>query len=94
MGYASWGSNDGNWGKNWGLNTGFETEDAAWSSGVRHWNGSIPTLSSGDSFAWQFQTDVKNAGSASLEATISASCTDESSNGTQVSSQSTLTTKV
>ncbi len=83
IGYASWGSNDGNWGKNWGLNTGFETEDSAWSSGVRHWNASIPTLSSGDSFAWLYQTSVKNAGSASLEATISASCTDESSNGTQ-----------
>ncbi|MGB1793106.1 MAG: TIGR03790 family protein, partial [Candidatus Poseidoniaceae archaeon] len=83
MGYASWGSNDGNWGANWGLNTGFETEDASWSSGVRHWNATIPTLSSGDSFAWQYQTSVKNAGSASLEATISASCTDESSNGTQ-----------
>ena len=83
MGYASWGSNDGNWGANWGLNTGFETEDTSWSSGVRHWNATIPTLSSGDSFAWQYQTSVKNAGSASLEATISASCTDESSNGTQ-----------
>ncbi|MEC8589238.1 MAG: TIGR03790 family protein, partial [Candidatus Thermoplasmatota archaeon] len=41
MGYASWGSNDGNWGANWGLNTGFETEDSSWSSGVRHWNASI-----------------------------------------------------
>ncbi|MGB1365497.1 MAG: TIGR03790 family protein [Candidatus Poseidoniaceae archaeon] len=83
MGYASWGSNDGNWGENWGLNTGFETEDTSWSSGVRYWNATIPTLSSGDSFAWAYQTSVKNAGSASLEASISASCTDESSNGTQ-----------
>jgi uncharacterized protein (TIGR03790 family) len=83
MGYASWGSNDGNWGKNWGLNSGFETEDAAWSSGIRHWNATVPTLSSGDSFAWNYQTDVKNGGSAALEASISASCSDESSNGTQ-----------
>ena len=83
MGYASWGSNDDNWGVNWGLNTGFETEDAAWSSGVRHWNATVPTLSSGDSFAWNFQTGVKDGGSASLEASISASCSDESSNGTQ-----------
>ncbi|MGB1897867.1 MAG: TIGR03790 family protein, partial [Candidatus Poseidoniaceae archaeon] len=83
MGYASWGSNDGNWGANWGLNTGFETEDAAWSSGVRHWNATVPSLSSGDSFAWNYQTSVKNSGSASLEASISASCSDESSNGTQ-----------
>ena len=83
MGYASWGSNDGNWGKNWGLNTGFETEDTSWPSGVRHWNATIPTLSSGDSFTWAYQTSVKNAGSASLEASISASCTDEPSNGTQ-----------
>ena len=83
MGYASWGSNDGNWGKNWGLNSGFETEDDAWSSGIRHWNATVPTLSSGDSFAWNYQTDVKNGGSAALEASISASCSDESSNGTQ-----------
>ena len=83
IGYASWGSNDGNWGANWGKNTGFETEDATWSSGIRHWNATIPALSSGDSFAWNYQTDVKNAGSASIEATMSASCSDESSNGTQ-----------
>ncbi|MDP6865489.1 MAG: TIGR03790 family protein, partial [Candidatus Poseidoniaceae archaeon] len=83
MGYASWGSNDGNWGANWGRNTGFETEDTSWSSGVKYWNSTVPTLSSGDSFAWNYQTGVKNAGSASLEATISASCSDESSNGTQ-----------
>ena len=83
MGYASWGSNDDNWGANWGKNTGFETEDATWTSGVRHWNATVPTLSSGDSFAWNYQTSVKDAGSASLEATISASCSDESSNGTQ-----------
>ncbi len=83
MGYASWGSNDDNWGTNWGKNTGFETEDATWTSGVRHWNATVPTLSSGDSFAWNYQTSVKDAGSASLEATISASCSDESSNGTQ-----------
>ncbi|MAR46639.1 MAG: hypothetical protein CMA41_02400 [Euryarchaeota archaeon] len=83
MGYASWGSNDGNWGANWGRNTGFETEDTSWSSGVKYWNSTVPTLSSGDSFAWNYQTGVKNAGSASLEAAISASCSDESSNGTQ-----------
>ena len=28
MGYASWGSNDGNWGANWAKNTGFETADS------------------------------------------------------------------
>ena len=83
MGYASWGSNDGNWGANWGLNTGFEAEDGSWTSGIRHWNATTPSLSSGDSFAWNYQTSVKNGGSASLEASISASCSDESSNGTQ-----------
>ena len=83
MGYASWGSNDGDWNKNFGRNSGFETEDSSWSSGVRHWNATVPSLSSGDSFAWKYQTDVKEGGSASLEASISASCSDESSNGTQ-----------
>ena len=83
MGYASWGSNDGDWGRNWGRNSGFETEDASWSSGIRYWNATVPTLSAGDAFAWKYQTDVKNGGNAAVEASISASCSDESSNGTQ-----------
>ena len=83
IGYASWGSNDGNWGANWAKNTGFETADSAWSSGIRHWNATLPTLSSTDSFEWMRSTSTKNAGSASVEASISATCSDEGSNGTQ-----------
>ena len=79
-------------GKNWGLNTGFETEDASWSSGVRHWNATTPTLSSGDSFA-ELSNQCQEWRSASLEASISASCSDESSNGTQGISQNILIMK-
>ncbi len=43
MGYASWGSNDGNWNKNYLPNGGFDTADESWSSGSRYWNASSPT---------------------------------------------------
>lgn len=83
IGYASWGSNDGNWGANFARNTGFETLDSSWSSGIRYWNATSPNVSSSDSFEWTQSTSIKRAGSASIEAEISATCTDESSNGTQ-----------
>ena len=83
MGYASWGSNDGNWGTNWLPNAGFDTVDTSYSSGSRYWNSTLPTLSSGDSFDWSTQTEVKKDGSSALEASVSAQCSQESGNGTQ-----------
>ena len=50
IGYASWGSNDGNWNKNYLANGGFDTLDSSWSSGSRHWNLSAPSVNSGDLF--------------------------------------------
>ena len=83
MGYASWGSNDGNWGSNWAKNSGFDTESSSWSSGVKHWNATTPSLSSGDTFAWSYQTQTKKGGNGAIEAAMSATCSEESGNGTQ-----------
>lgn len=83
MGYASWGSNDGSWDSNWLPNGGFDTLDSAYSSGAKHWDSTLPTLSSGDSFQWSTQTDVKKDGSAALQASVSAQCSQEPGNGTQ-----------
>tara|TARA_Y100000766_G_scaffold264070_1_gene256618 strand:+ start:38756 stop:44014 length:5259 start_codon:yes stop_codon:yes gene_type:complete len=83
MGYASWGSNDGNWGTNLLPNAGFDTVDTSYSSGSRYWNSTLPTLSSGDSFQWSTQSEVKKDGSSALEASVSAQCSQESGNGTQ-----------
>ena len=83
MGYASWGSNDGNWNENKLPNSGFNTADATYSSGARYWNATLPTLSSGDTFEWSTQSDVKRDGNNALEASISAVCTQEPGNGTQ-----------
>ena len=82
MGYASWGSNDGSWGSNWLPNGGFDTSDSAYSSGSKHWDSTLPTLSSGDSFEWSTQTEVKKDGASALEASVSAQCSQEPGNGT------------
>ena len=83
MGYASWGSNDGSWNYNWLPNAGFNTQDASYSSGARYWNTTLPNLSSGDSFNWTTQTDVKRDGASAIEASLSAVCTQETGNGAQ-----------
>lgn len=83
MGYASWGSNDDSWGLNWLPNAGFDTLDSSSSSGAEFWNSSLPTLSSGDSFNWTTQSDVKRDGSSALEASVSAQCTQEPGFGAQ-----------
>ena len=83
MGYASWGSNDGNWDSNLLPNAGFNTQDSSYSSGARYWNATLPNLSSGDSFNWSTQTEVKRDGASAIEASLSAVCTQESGNGTQ-----------
>ena len=83
MGYASWGSNDGNWDSSLAQNSGFDTASSSWSSGVKHWNATAPSLSSGDTFAWSYQTQTKKAGNGAIEAAMSATCSEESGNGTQ-----------
>ena len=78
IGYASWGSNDGNWNRNYLSNGGFDTLDSSWSSGSRYWNISAPTVSSGDVFNWSYQTSTKQGGNGAFEAAISASCAQDS----------------
>ena len=78
MGYASWGSNDGNWNKNYLPNGGFDTTDESWSSGSRYWNASSPTVSTGDEFSWGYQNITKKGGNGALEAQISTECSQES----------------
>ena len=78
IGYASWGSNDGNWNLNYLANGGFDTLDSSWSSGSRYWNISAPTVSPGDVFNWSYQTSAKQGGNGAFEATISTSCTQDS----------------
>ncbi len=83
MGYASWGSNDGSWNYNWLPNSGFNTIDTSYSSGAKYWNATLPNLSSGDSFNWTTQTEVKRDGASAIEASLSAVCTQEPGNGAQ-----------
>ena len=78
MGYASWGSNDGNWNKNYLENGGFDTTDSSWSSGSRYWNATSASVSSGDQFNWGYQTQTKQGGNGALEAQISSECNQES----------------
>ena len=78
IGYASWGSNDGNWNKNYLANGGFDTLDSAWNSGSRYWNLSGPTVSAGDEFNWSYQTATKQGGNGAFEASISSQCDQES----------------
>ena len=77
IGYASWGSNDGNWAQNILSNGGLDVNDTTWSSGSQYWNATSPSLSSGDEFNWNYQTHTKNAGSGALEASLSTVCTQE-----------------
>ncbi len=78
IGYASWGSNDGNWNKNYLANGGFDTLDSSWSSGSRYWNSSSPVVNSGDVFNWSYQTSTKQGGNGAFEASISSQCVQES----------------
>lgn len=78
MGYASWGSNDGNWNKNYLPNGGFDTTDSSWQSGSRYWNSSAPTVAVGDSFSWAYQTSTKQGGNGAFEAAIGTACQQDS----------------
>ena len=78
MGYASWGSNDGNWNRNYLSNGGFDTLDDSWASGSRFWNISSPTVTSDDVFNWSYQTSTKQGGNGAFEAVISTSCSQDS----------------
>ena len=74
MGYASWGSNDGNWNRNYLPNGGFDTLDASWESGSRYWNLSGPTVAPEDGFNWSYQTSTKQGGNGAFEAKVETAC--------------------
>ena len=74
MGYASWGSNDGNWNRNYLPNSGFDTLDTAWQSGSRYWNHTSPTVAPEDEFAWTYQTETKQGGNGAFEAELRTAC--------------------
>ena len=78
MGYASWGSNDDAWSGNRLTNGGFDTANSTSSSGAEHWEATLPSLSSGDSFNWSLQSDTTHGGSSALEAAVAAECSAES----------------
>ena len=77
IGYASCGSNDGNWNKNYLANGGFDTLDDTWQSGSRYWNHSSPIVSAGDVFNWEYQTDTKTGGNGAFEAQVQSECNQE-----------------
>ena len=81
MGYASWGSNDGAWAGNMLPNGGFDAAKSTSSSGAEHWDATLPSLSSGDSFNWSLQSDTTHGGSSALEAAVAAECSAESGDG-------------
>ena len=81
MGYASWGSNDDAWAGNMLPNGGFDAANSTSSSGAEHWEATLPSLSSGDSFNWSLQSDTTHAGSSALEAAVAAECSAESGHG-------------
>ena len=78
IGYASWGSNDGNWNQNFMPNGGIDTADSAYSSGARYWNVTGPSVSNGDSFSWIRQGAKKQGGNSAMQAEIQTVCTQES----------------
>jgi uncharacterized protein (TIGR03790 family) len=78
IGYASWGSNDGNWNSNFLPNAGFDTVDSSWSSGSKYWDAFSPPVSPGDEFNWSYQTEIKQGGNGAMEARITSECSQES----------------
>ena len=77
MGYASWGSNDGNWNANTLPNGGFDTLDTSWESGSRYWNTSSPVVAPEDDFEWRYQTETKEGGSGAFEASLRTDCSQD-----------------
>jgi uncharacterized protein (TIGR03790 family) len=74
MGYASWGSNDGNWNQNYLPNGGFDTLDVAWPSGSRYWTHTGPTVSPEDAFEWTYQSGTTQGGNGAFEAAVQTAC--------------------
>ncbi len=74
MGYASWGSNDGNWNKNRLPNSGFDTEDLSYQSGAKYWQYDLPSLTGGEDFDWNRTNVTQRNGDASIKGEITPDC--------------------
>lgn len=83
MGYASWGSNDGDWNRNYLPNSGFDTLDTSWQSGSRYWNQTSPTIAPEDGFNWSYQTATKQGGNGAFEASLRTDCDQDGGKGMQ-----------
>ena len=83
MGYASWGSNDGDWNRNHLPNSGFDTLDGAWQSGSRYWTHTSPTVAPVDDFNWTYQTSTKQGGNGAFEASLRTDCNQDGGKGLQ-----------
>ena len=83
MGYASWGSNDGDWNRNYLPNSGFDTLDSAWQSGSRYWNHTSPNVAPVDEFNWSYQTSAKQSGNGAFEASLRTDCDQDGGKGIQ-----------
>ena len=77
MGYASWGSNDGNWNSNLLPNAGYDTSDASWASGARYWNMTTPAVSGLDTANWSHQNTIKRNGNHAMELALTTACDQE-----------------
>lgn len=74
MGYASWGSNDGNWNSNRLPNSGFDNEDLSYQSGAKYWQYDLPALNGDEDFDWNRNSQVARNGAASIEGRLTADC--------------------
>ena len=82
MGYASWGSNDGNWDTNRIPNSGFDTTDSAWGMGTRYWEHTLPAVNADESFSWNYQSQTKQGGSGALEGILDTNCSGQDGTNT------------
>ena len=74
IGYASWGSNDGNWNANRLPNSGFDTSDTSWSTQARYWNHSLPATTGNESIRLDTQGTKKQGGQKALSMTLTPDC--------------------
>jgi uncharacterized protein (TIGR03790 family) len=78
IGYASWGSNDGDWYANYLPNSGFDTLDSTWQSGSKYWTHTSPNIVPEDDFEWVYQTAEKQGGNGAFEASLRTACEQDS----------------
>ena len=77
IGYASWGSNDGNWDVNHLPNSGFDTADSSWSTQARYWSHALPSTSGNESIDIDVQSSKKQGGANALSVTLTPDCSGQ-----------------